>query len=96
MCGDSVHLHRALVEDLHMTHFDIFGYMVPPETAAANLGRNCLLWGNLNPMLMKDGTYAEVKQAALDCLKAMAPCGGFMLGDGANICPDTPLESSRR
>jgi hypothetical protein len=23
----------------------------------------------------------------------MAPCGGFMLGDGANICPGTPLES---
>ena len=93
MCGDSTHLHQVLVENLHMTHFDIFGYLVPPETAAANLGRTCLLWGNLNPMLMKDGTYAEVKQAALDCLNAMAPCGGYMLGDGANICPGTPLES---
>ncbi len=93
MCGDSTHLHKALVDDLHMTHFDIFGYLVPPETAAANLGRSCLLWGNLNPMLMKDGTYAEVWQAALGCLRAMAPCGGFMLGDGANVCPGTPLES---
>ncbi len=93
MCGDSTHLHQALVDDLRMTHFDIFGYPVLPEKAAANLGQSCLLWGNLNPMLMKDGTYAEVKQAALDCLKAMAPCGGFMLGDGANVCPGTPLES---
>ena len=24
-------------------------------------------------------------------LEAMAPCGGFMLGDGANVCPGTPL-----
>ncbi len=23
----------------------------------------------------------------------MAPCGGFMLGDGANVCPGTPLEN---
>jgi uroporphyrinogen-III decarboxylase len=51
------------------------------------------LWGNINPMLMKDGSRAEVKQAAWECLTEMAPCGGFMLGDGANVCPGTPLES---
>jgi uroporphyrinogen-III decarboxylase len=95
MCGDSAHLHPALKDDLRMTHFDIFGYLVSPTVAAANLGGSTLLWGNLNPMLMKDGSPAEVKQAALECLAAMAPCGGFMLGDGANICPGTPLESFR-
>jgi uroporphyrinogen decarboxylase len=93
MCGDSTHLLTSLRDDLRMTHFDIFGYMVEPKTAAAVLGSRCLLWGNLNPMLMKDGTYAEVKQAARGCLEAMAPQGGFMLGDGANVCPGTPLES---
>ena len=46
-------------------------------------------------MLMKDGSREEVKQAARECLEAMAPCGGFMLGDGANVCPGTPLESFR-
>ena len=76
-----------------MTQFDIFGYLVPPKVAAANLGGTTLLWGNINPMLIKDGTRAEVKQAARECLEAMAPCGGFMLGDGANVCPGTPLEA---
>jgi hypothetical protein len=93
MCGTSAHLHRVLKEDMRMTAFDIFGYVVPPQVAAANLGGNTLLWGNVNPMLMKDGTPAEVKQAARECLEALAPCGGFMLGDGANVCPGTPLES---
>ena len=93
MCGDSTHLHRALRDDLKMTHFDIFGYLVPPQVAAANLGRNILLWGNINPMLMLGGTRDEVKQAAWECLQAMAPCGGLMLGDGANVCPGTPLQS---
>ena len=51
------------------------------------------MWGNLNPMLMKDGSREQVKREAWDCLAALAPCGGFMLGDGANICPGTPLES---
>jgi uroporphyrinogen-III decarboxylase len=44
-------------------------------------------------MLMLEGTREQVKQAALECLQAMAPCGGFMLGDGANVCPGTPLQS---
>ena len=51
------------------------------------MGGRVRLWGNINPMLLKDGS------AATEALKAMAPCGGYMLGDGANICPGTPLEN---
>jgi len=93
MCGDSRHLHKVLKGDLKISSFDLFGYLVPPEVAAANLGGTTLLWGNINPMLMKDGSYQEVKQAAWQCIEAMGPCGGFMLGDGANVCPGTPPAS---
>jgi uroporphyrinogen-III decarboxylase len=93
MCGQSTHLHRALVEDLHITSFDLFGYLVEPRVAAANLGGRVHLWGNINPMLMLRGTKAEVKRAALEALEALAPCGGYRLGDGANVCPGTPLEN---
>ena len=93
MCGRSEHLHEALVEDLHVTSFDLFGYQVPPEVVARNLGGKMLLWGNINPMLMLNGTRDEVKQACRHALDVMAPCGGLMLGDGANVCPGTPLEN---
>jgi uroporphyrinogen-III decarboxylase len=93
MCGDSTHLHKVLKDDLKMTSFEIFGYQVPPRVAAANLGGSIMLWGNINPMLMLEGTPQEVKQAAWECIDAMGPCGGFMLGDGANVCPGTPLAS---
>ena len=93
MCGPSTHLHQALVEDLRITSFDLFGYMVDPEVAARNLGGKVLLWGNINPMLMLNGTRTEVKQAARRALEAMAPCGGLLLGDGANVCPGTPVEN---
>jgi hypothetical protein len=93
MCGNSTHLHEILKKDMKMTQFDIFGYLVPPEVAAANLGGNTLLWGNINPMLMLEGAPQEVKQAAWHCIEAMGPGGGFMLGDGANVCPGTPLQS---
>jgi uroporphyrinogen-III decarboxylase len=91
MCGQSAHLHRVLKEDLKMNYFWLFGFPVPPKVAAANLGGATLLWGNINPMLMKDGTCQEVEQAARECLEAMGPCGGLLLGDGANVCPGTPL-----
>ena len=93
MCGPSTHLHDALINDLKITSFDIFGYQVPPETVARNMGGKTLLWGNISPMLMLNGKREEVKKAAMEALEAIAPCGGFLLGDGANVCPGTPLEN---
>lgn len=93
MCGDSAHLHQALVEDLKITSFDLFGYLVTPEVAAKNFGGKVLLWGNINPMLMLNGSRDEVKKEARKCLEALAPYGGLLLGDGANVCPGTPLKN---
>lgn len=93
MCGKSSHLHKALKEDLKMNSFFLFGYLVPPKVAAANLGGTTLMWGNISPMLMKDGAYQEVKQAARECIEAIGPCGGLLVGDGANVCPGTPSAS---
>ncbi|MBI4025898.1 MAG: hypothetical protein HY360_13010 [Verrucomicrobia bacterium] len=93
MCGQSAHLHQALVKDMLMSSFNLFGYLVEPKTAAKNLGGRTLLWGNINPMLMQTGSKSEVKKACRECLEALAPCGGFMLGDGANVCPGTPVEN---
>lgn len=93
MCGDSAHLHKSLVEDLGISSFNVFGFPVSPGVVAENLGGKARLWGNIDPMLMKDGTKDDVKAAAMECIGQLAPCGGFMLGDGANICPGTPLEN---
>ena len=93
MCGPSTHLLDVLADDLKITSFDVFGYLVDPKTAAQKFRGKTLLWGNINPMLVKDGTKEQIKKACAEALAAMAPCGGFMLGDGANICPGTPLEN---
>jgi len=93
MCGDSTHLLQVLRDETGITSFDIFGYQVSPWVVAEKLGGKVLLWGNINPMLMLNGTKAEVKAEALSALTAMAPRGGLLLGDGANVCPGTPLEN---
>ena len=93
MCGNSIHLHKTLVEDLRISSFNLFGHLVPPKTAAENMGGKVLLWGNIDPVLMMSGSKAEVKKACMAALEEMAPYGGLMLGDGANVCPGTPLEN---
>lgn len=93
MCGNSTHLHQVLYEEAKITSLDLFGFQVPPEVAARNLGGKVTLFGNINPMLMLDGSRADVKAAALEAIGAIGPCGGFILGDGANVCPGTPIEN---
>jgi hypothetical protein len=34
-----------------------------------------------------------VRAASMRCLEAMAPFGRFTLGDGANVCPGTPVDN---
>jgi uroporphyrinogen-III decarboxylase len=86
-------LYEALRDEAHNPSFDHVCYVVPPAVAAENLGGKVALWGNINPMLMLDGTPAEVKAAAREAVEILGPCGGFLLGDGANVCPGTPPES---
>ncbi|NJD04391.1 MAG: hypothetical protein FIA99_17755 [Ruminiclostridium sp.] len=93
MCGNSAHLHRSLVEDLQITSFSLFGCLVPPKVAARNLGGKVRLMGNIDPIVIKDGSKEEVKKLCMEALEEIAPCGGFMLSDGANVCPETPLEN---
>jgi len=93
MSGYSRHLHSALIHELQISSFNLFGYRVEPAVAAANMGRCCLLWGNISPMLMLDGAYEQVVLAAQEALRCLAPLGGFMLGDGANVCPGTPIKN---
>jgi uroporphyrinogen-III decarboxylase len=92
MCGRSDHLHAVLADELRISSFNVFGHLVDPRVAARNLGGRCRLWGNIDPMLLLGGTPDTIK-AARRCLEEMAPFGGFTLGDGANICPGTPLEN---
>lgn len=93
MCGQSTHLHEALLNDARITSFNLFGSPVKPEVAAKNLGGRMYLWGNIDPMLMLNGPKEKIREVAMNCLRDLGPCGGFVLADGANICPGTPLEN---
>jgi uroporphyrinogen-III decarboxylase len=92
MCGKSDHLHKTLIDDERITSFQLFGREVKPAVAAKNLGGRCYLWGNLDPVLLLQGPKEKIREATAELLEALGPCRGIVVGDGANVCPGTPLE----
>jgi uroporphyrinogen-III decarboxylase len=89
MCGNCRHLLDILVDELRITNFNGFGFPLSPEDVAAKMSGKVVLVGNVNPMLIQDGSEAEIEQACFRCLNALAPAGGYILQDGNNITPQT-------
>jgi uroporphyrinogen-III decarboxylase len=93
MCGPSSHLHAALVGELRINSFDSFGYQSSPEYTAKSMGGRVRLMGNINPMLMLSGSADVVRAEVMRTLEQLGPLPGYILSDGANICPKTPLSN---
>jgi len=90
LCGRNVHLHEALLSDLHITMFWGYGSENKPEEMMTLAGK-VLLHGNVDPVLLYEGTPAEIEQEADRILEVLAPHGGVILGDGYNVIPGTPI-----
>jgi len=86
MCGKSAHLHKVLKEDLKMNSSGC-SVIWCPKVAAANLGGTTLLWGNLSPMLLKDGTPDQVKQARGSVSKTWPLVAVCCWATARNVCP---------
>jgi uroporphyrinogen-III decarboxylase len=91
MCGKSDHLLEIFVDDLRIHEFQGFGYEVDLEYIASVMGGKVVLLGNVNPMLIRSGTPAQVREATRRVIEALAPKKGFIVQDGNNIPPGSPL-----
>jgi MtaA/CmuA family methyltransferase len=62
------------------------------KAVEAARGKTCLL-GPVNTSLLVDGTPQEVEDACREAIEIMAPDGGFILGPGCALSPETPPEN---
>jgi uroporphyrinogen-III decarboxylase len=92
LCGRNVHLHDALLNDLHITMLTGYGSANTHEEMGLLAGK-VLLHGNIDPMTLFEGTISEVEDETRRMLEALAPSGGIILGDGYNIVPASPLSN---
>ena len=92
-CGNCTHLIDTFIDDLKITSFLLFGHPVKPEIVAEKMGSKVRVWGNLNCTNLLKGDKEKVYEESMRCLKAFGSHTGYILGDGANIAPGTPLEN---
>jgi uroporphyrinogen-III decarboxylase len=57
------------------------------------MGGKVVLLGNVSPLLIAEGTPAEIKEATRRVIEKLAPYKGLIIQDGNNIAPGTPVEN---
>ncbi len=93
MCGRTDHLLRYFVDDLQIHEFQGFGWEVNKKKLAELMGGKVVLLGNVNPLTILNGTPQEVREETRGCIEAFAPCKGYIIQDGNNIAPGSPVEN---
>jgi len=94
MCGKVDHLLQCLADELGISEFALFGYQVDRELVQKIMGGRVVLTGNVNPMNIWLGTPDSVFEEAMTALRIFGRgSSGFVLADGANIPPESPVEN---
>ncbi len=91
MCGKTDHLLEIFRDDLQIHEYQGFGWQVDLDRIAEVMGGRVVLLGNINPMLIRDGTPEQVREATRKVIEKLAPCRGYIVQDGNNIPPGAPL-----
>jgi len=56
------------------------------------MGGRVVLLGNIDPMLIHRGPAEAVREATRFAIEKLAPLRGYIVQDGNNIPPGTPVE----
>lgn len=91
MCGRIDHLLPLLAEEMEITHLNGFGFVTDRRFLAEVMGGRVVMSGGISPDLLLRGSRDEVKAECRRYLETFAPFGGYILQDGNNVAPGTPL-----
>ncbi len=93
MCGRTDHLLEIFRDELKINEYQGFGYEVDLDRIGQIMGGKVVLIGNVNPMLIHSGTPEQVREATRRVIEKLAPYRGFIVQDGNNIPPGSPIEN---
>jgi uroporphyrinogen decarboxylase len=79
--------------ELELDELVSFGWGTSVDAVRDQLGGRALLSGNLAPDLFVRRSPEDVYRAAMRVLEVLAPCGGFLLQEGANMPPEAKPEN---
>ena len=93
MFGKTDHRLEIFRDDLKINELQGFGYQVSLDRIGQVMGGRVVLIGNINPMLIRNGTPEQVREATRQVIEKLAAYRGLIIQDGNNIPPDAPLEN---
>ncbi|MCX7795554.1 MAG: hypothetical protein N2380_03430 [bacterium] len=92
LCGRASHHFETIKKELNVMDFDT-GYPTDLGRMRKVLGPEVTLRGNINPMLLLEGPIYKIEEEVVKLLKSGVMEGGkFILCDGNNVAPRTPIE----
>ncbi|MBM4049156.1 MAG: hypothetical protein FJ279_28995 [Planctomycetes bacterium] len=92
MCGRINHLLDVLMNDLKITSLDGFGSVADRQLVAEKMAGRIHLRGNVDCVVLRNGPREAIRRECFDALERLSRRGGFVLSDGHNIAPGTPVE----
>jgi uroporphyrinogen decarboxylase len=93
MCGHTNHLLRIFADDLRIKELQGFGWEVDLDLIGQVMGGRVVLLGNVSPLIIANGTPAQVKAETRRVIKKLGRYRGLIIQDGNNIAPGSPVEN---
>lgn len=95
LCGRASHHFLTIKEELNVMDFDT-GYPTDLGKMRKVLGPEVTLRGNISPMILLQGPSYRIEEEVIKLLQSGVMEGGkFLLCDGNNVAPCTPIEHLR-
>ena len=95
LCGKASHHFLTIKEELNVMDFDT-GYPTDLGKMRKVLGPGVILRGNISPMILREGPVEEIRGEVIKVLQSGVMKGGrFLLCEGNNVAPCTPIEHMR-
>jgi uroporphyrinogen decarboxylase len=63
------------------------------DRIAESMGGKVVLIGNVDPLLIRNGTPEQVRDATRSVIEALGRFRGIIIQDGSNVPPGSPLEN---
>ncbi|MBD3180988.1 hypothetical protein GF312_01780 [Candidatus Poribacteria bacterium] len=92
-CGKIDHLLDIIRNDMKIDSLNGFGDLVNRRLLVEKLGGHVHMSGGVNISLLLDGSEEQVREDCMDALKTLSSKGGYILQDGNNVPPGTPLNN---
>lgn len=92
-CGKADHLVRFWAEDIKIDRYMGFSYQTDKKLLKSVMGGNIPIMGGIDTVKIHDGTPKDVVEDCKLNLDIFKECPGYVMMDGHNVAPGSPLEN---